>query len=1015
MRGQARFNVLGSVEIVVGDAPVPLERPQRRAVLAYVVLNAGRTVSSAELMEALWGEALPATAQAQVYALVCAVRQALRTAGADCLVSVPGGYRLEAAADETDLGVFEAKMKQAFELASDPRRAGRILRDALKLWRGEPLSGISASFAEPVRVQLRESRITAYEQLVELHLTAGLHREVIAELTALVAENPLRERLVAQLMLAMHRSERPAEALAVYRRCRDLLAAEHGMDPGPVLRDLERRILREETTIDLPSTVPPGVLAASARRFRPGEVRKFNSLPRDIGHFTGRTAQLELLLSIADSSFPTVVHAIDGMAGVGKTALAVHAAHKLASRFADGQLFVDLHGYTTGREPLTSDEALAVLLRAVGVADSLIPKNQDEKAARWRAELAGQRVLVVLDNAVSSAQVRPLLPGSAGCAVLVTSRRNLVGLDAAATLSLEPMPVPDAVALFRMITGPDRVDAEREAANEVVRLCGYLPLAVGIAAERLRTRPLWTVGRLAERLGEDHGRSALLRTDEHGVASAFTVSYQDLAAGEQRMFRLLGLCPGSDIDVYVAAALADVPVDLAENLLDALCDVNLLIRHSADRYRLHDLVRDFAHASAESDETALARTTACDRLLDYYLQVCELAAELNTPGRRKLGPGPRYRPAALPELSRPSDVWSWAWAEHGNLLPIARLAAQTGTGGHSWQVPRSIGTLLYKAGQHVAGLEAMTLGLEACSYDTDPAIRSVCLLDVSLMYRALGEYRHALDYLTEGTAIATKLGDREGMARSLSHLAELSYYIGSFADAITYALRSIELYREEGDRWHEATVLTILMDALCGLGRHREAIDAVKRAEVAVEGLADRRIAGHVMSRLGPAHSHLNEHDVALSLLRECVNIFREAKERRFEADYLHRLADALRRSGQPHEALKCAQEALVILHDVTDPIDLADTHNALGAAYSDLGKYHEALSHYRQTLAVTANVEYRIAQAHALGGTGRCLAMLNDPEGAAEHEGQAQTIYRDLGVPDAAHEGLLESEPPAV
>ena len=977
------FGILGPLEVRHGDGHVTIGGTKQRRVVATLALNAGRVVTLGQLVDAVWDGEPPVTARKQVQNAVAALR---RTPVGAALAAVGPGYVLRVPVDQVDAGRFERCLAEANAARArhDLVRAAETLRAGLAIWRGPALAGVGGRTALTAAGQLEERRLSAVIAWAEIALELGSHGVVADELSAELDRYPLCEPLAGLLMLALYRAGRAAESLVCYQRIRHTIAEDLGVDPGPELQSQYHRILAADPALNHRS-----------------EALQRNYLPRDIGHFTGRLAELDRLMSIVDSGGVTVIQAIDGMSGVGKTAIAVHAAHRFAGRFADGQLFIDLHGHTAGRDPLTAEEALDVLLRAVGVPDARIPKSLDERAAVWRGELAGRRVLLVLDNALSSAQVTPLLPGSAGCAVMITSRRRLTGLNSAEVLSLDTLPPDDAVALFRAVVGPDRCEAEPATVVEAVKLCGHLPLAISIAAARLRTRPQWTVADLVERLADDHRRTRLLQSEDRGVTAAFALSYQHLADAEQRMFRLLGVHPGSDIDVFAAAALAGLTVDEAENLLDALCDMHLLIPHLPGRYRLHDLVRDFARAGVEAEEPASQRSAALDRLLDYYLHVTQIATELDAPGRPSLGAGPRYRPTAVPRLTKTSEIRSWVDAEFANLLAVARLAAQHRAGEAGWQLPRNVGSLLYENGQLSASLEVFRIALAACGPETPPVVRSACLLDVSMMHKVLGQYRLALDFLNQGTANAAHSGDRDGIARSLIHKADLSYLIGSFTDAVTYATRGFEIYHDQADLWRAAAALTVIMDALSRLGRHREALDAADRAALPLDGFANLRQASAVLSRRGTAHSGLGEHDSAIRLLHQSVDLARQGEDRRFEADYLHRLAEATRRSGQPHEALNHARAALAILHDIADPVDLAETHNVLGAIHSDIHDYEVSLAHYRQSLEITATVEYRVAKAHAHSGISRCLTALGHP-GAQTHRQQALAIYAEIGVPEA-------------
>ena len=977
------FRILGSLEVWHAGQPVDIGGPKQRRVLAALATQPGRVVPIDRLVDAVWDGEPPRTARRQVQNAVSVLRQ---TAVGAVLAAHGPGYILRVPPEQIDAHRFEEHLSRAdaARAAGDLPAAADAVHAGLALWQGPALAGVGGRFAEAAEARLEERRLSAIAAWAEISLDMGRHASVVDELVAAVDRHPLREPLACLLMLALHRCGRTAEALVWYHRVRTALAEELGVEPGLDLRRLFERLLATDPTLAYQPV-------AQAR----------NDLPRDVAHFTGRSTELTRLMSIMDDRGTAVIQAIDGMAGIGKTALAVHAAHRLADRFPDGQLFVDLHGHTAGREPLTADAGLDLLLRAVGVRDEAIPKDLDEKAARWRAAVAGRRILIVLDDVLSPAQVRPLLPGSARCAVLVTSRRRLVGLDGVEVVSLDTLPRPDALALFGRIVGVERTGTEPAAAEEVVRRCGYLPLAIGIVAGWLRARPAWSVEHLAERLADEGRRPALMRVDDHGVAAAFALSYRHLPADQQRLFRLLGLHPGTDTDSYAVAALADLSAETVGPLLDALCDAHLLIQHRSDRYRLHDLVRDYARACGDVDEPEAQRTMARNRLLDYYLHVTEIGADLVAPHRHRLGPRPTYRPTHVPVVSTVSDAWSWFQAEHDNLPAVARLAAQHSTADHGWQIPRNIATYLYRSGHFGVVAAVLEAALAARSPSIGPVGRMVSLSNLALTYLGLGEYQLALEHLSEGLAVAKDTDDRRVVAVLLTLMATLSNLTGSFADGVTYASQAIETLRGRGDTAREAEALAALVEALVRLGRYREAIDTTRRTTDLDPSVNERNV-GVLLSRLGTAHSHLGDDDTALRLLTRSLEITRRTRDRPSQASCLHRLADALRKTGRYDEARGHAVEALDILRGIPDPADMTETHNALGAISNDLRRHRDALTHHRNALATAAAIGYRIGEAGARHGIGHALFALGDRDRAQRHWRRAVGLFVELGVPDA-------------
>ncbi|MBN6054789.1 winged helix-turn-helix domain-containing protein, partial [Nonomuraea sp. RK-328] len=707
-----------------GSRSLPALAPRHRAFLGYLLLHAGVALSVERLIDAMWGPTPPDTARAQVHAALTAIRRTLRAADAVHLVQTrPAGYVIVPEPGQLDLQEFAGLVAEA---ESEPAAAVRTLRAALALWRGPAFADVQAYFAEGARVRLEDQRLAAIERLVELELAAGRHAELIDLLAAELATHPLRERLAGQLMLALHRAGRQADALAAGRDYRRRLADEQGLDPGRGFLAVEETILRGEPGAAA-GTRPaqPEPPAAAAR-----PVGAF--LPYDVADFAGRSAQLVELCDGASRG--VTIRAIDGMAGIGKTALAVHAAHRLAERYPDGQLFVDLHAHTAGQRPLEPAEALEALLRQLGVPTERVPASMTERAALWRAELAGRRVLLVLDNAADTAQVRPLLPGASNCLVLITSRQRLTDLDGARTLSMDVLPLPDAVALFTGIVG-ERTAAEPEAVAEVLLLCGFLPLAVRIAATRLRHRPRWSVAHLAERLRDERRRLTELARSERGVAAAFTLSYRQLTDDQQRLFRLLGLYPGRDIEPHAAAALADLPVERTEDVLEDLLDAHMLQQRAFGRYLFHDLLRQYAAQLAAEQEPPHAGHEALTRLLGHHMSTASAAMDVLYPDSAHRRPRvERSAPPPVPLHDAPQAL-AWLDAERANLV----LAADRDLA-HTGPLATTLYRYLYDHAHHDDALALYGKALRAARHREDPAGEGRALTDLGWVHQVQGRH-----------------------------------------------------------------------------------------------------------------------------------------------------------------------------------------------------------------------------------------------------------------------------------
>jgi DNA-binding SARP family transcriptional activator len=543
------FRILGPVEVWDGDRRLDLGGPKARAVLAILLLSTNQVVSTDRLVDELWGEASPPTARNLVQVYVSRLRQALHrnrdgSATDQVLVTRPSGYLLRVQPGELDLDRFEELTAQARRAAAngDLKRAAECWRAALALWRGPALAGAASEVLRRTAVpRLEEARVVAVEERLEADLSLDRHVELVGELETLVGEHPLRERLRRQQMLALYRSGRRAEALAVYRSTRQVLVEELGLEPSPALQELERAIL-----LGHPAPEPAATTTRQAGHHPAPPVAPCQ-LPPDIDDFTGReatTAQVQRLLE-SEEATAIVISAIAGKAGVGKTALAVHVAHRLRPRFPDGQLYVNLRGAEA--QALDPPDVLAMFLRAVGVDGARIPQGLEERVQQYRARLADQRVLVVLDNAASEAQVRTLLPAGRGCAALVTSRIQLSGLEAAHPLHLDVLDPDQAVQLLARLAGPERVAAEPQAAQQIVRLCGLLPLALRIAGARLASRPQWPLALLAQRLADERRRLDELATGDLEVRASFALSYHGRGEAERRLFRLLGVLVGPQL------------------------------------------------------------------------------------------------------------------------------------------------------------------------------------------------------------------------------------------------------------------------------------------------------------------------------------------------------------------------------------------------------------------------------------------------------------------------------------
>ncbi|KAA2256353.1 tetratricopeptide repeat protein [Solihabitans fulvus] len=907
------FRILGSVEVSGTAGTARLAGSRQLTLLSTLLLHANHVVPVDQLTDALWHDAPPANAAAALRTYVFRLRRVLAATepGADRRITFTAGYRLRTEAGELDLEVFRDHVRRA-RAADRPSDAAEEFRSALALWRGPACGGVASRQVRTRAARLEEERLTALEARIDTDLALGRHAELVPELRDLVAAHRFRERLHGDLILALHGSGRRAEALHAFRTVQQTLVEELGVDPGTQLRELHQRILRRDPELTAsPSADPP------LRR---------NDLPHDIIDFTGRDTDLAGLLAVLPeddaSGAAVVIQAIDGMAGIGKTALAIHAAHHLAGRYPDAQLFIDLHGHTPDHRATEPVTALDALLRAVGVPGSRIPQDLDERSALWRSELAERKALVVLDNAATAAQVRPLLLGASGCLVLVTSRRRLSDLDAASVVSLDVLPVDDATDLFARVVGHDRAAAEPEQVRAVVALCGQLPLAIRIAAARLRNRPAWTVAHLAHRLSERRQRLTELTIEDSGVTTAFELSYHQLTAEQRRLFRLLGLVPGADFDACVAAALTGTGQEDAERLLEELVDMHLLQQDIPGRYRFHDLLRQHAADCADRDEPEQGRTDALRLAFEWCLHSASAADRALTmrPRRRfvQLAP-PRGAcpPMAFASRDRALD---WCEVERANLVAAIGRAAEL----DEHETVGKLALLLsgfFNLRKHWDDwISTHGLALTAFRRLGDREREALVLGKLGIAYEDLRQFDRALDCLGQAKDIARATGDRWTEGATLVNLGRLYHGLGQVDQALDHHRLALVACRETNDVHGEAATLNNIGDCLRELRRYPEAVDYLHQALTLARDTDNRYIEGFALHNLGEAHHHLRRFPEAVGYLRRALDVFRQSDNRYLEAFSLHILGAVLRATGRQDSAREAWLKAVTIFEDLGAP-----------------------------------------------------------------------------------------------
>jgi DNA-binding SARP family transcriptional activator len=923
------FGVLGPVEVWADGRAVDAGHARQRAVLAVLLLDAGRAVPTEVLIDRVWGEDPPRSVRNTLYGYVSRLKT-LVTSGQDperSLSRRPGGYLLRAAPGQVDLGRFRRLVAEA-TAAGDDGRGRVLLGEAVALWRGPALGGLDSPWLNAMRATLELERSAAVLGLNEIRLRRGEHGALAGELAAQAAAAPADERLIGQLMLALYRCGRQAEALRCYEQTRRQLASELGADPSPHLAGLHQQILRADPSLTAPRpavqvTAPvPRELPADVPAFT-GRVAELAELDRLLAGWATTAAQAPGSGSSAGPVTAAVISAVSGTAGVGKTALAVHWAHRAAEHFPDGQLYVNLRGYD-GDRPVTAADALAGFLRTLGVPGEDIPPDQDQRAARYRSLLAGQRMLVVLDNASQADQVRPLLPGTPGCAAVVTSRDALAGLvarDGATRLDLDLLPLDEAVALLTELIG-EPAQADPDATAALARRCARLPLALRIAAELAAARHQVPLAILAADLASRQRRLDLLDAagdPRTAVRAVFSWSCQQLTPDAARMFRLLGLHPGPDISVPGAASLAAIAEPDARRWLHELARAHLIAEHVPGRYAFHDLLRAYAAEQANHTGSDTDRREATGRVLDHYLHTAAGAARLLNPAMEPVALAPP-RPGAAP--GQPADrrqAQAWFEAEHQVLLAALPLAAESGFNTHAWQLPWTMTSFLQR-GHGQEWVATQRTALAAATRLGDTAAQAISGRLLALAYTSLGDHDQARRYFASSLTLYQRLGNRLGQAKIQQSLGVLADSQGRYADALGHAEQALRLYRATGDKANEAEALNAVGWCHGLLGDYQQARAFCRQALTSSAQAGNHWLEGYIWDSVGYAEHHLGHLAEAVACYEQALSITRDGGDRRLEAGTLTRLGDSRHAAGELAQAREAWQQALAILEDLQHP-----------------------------------------------------------------------------------------------
>ncbi|MFE7503747.1 BTAD domain-containing putative transcriptional regulator [Promicromonospora sp. NPDC057488] len=978
------FQVLGHVSARSERGPVPLGSARQRAVLAALLVEPGAHVSLDQLADRVWGTTPPRSARQTLHSYVSRLRSVLNEHDGPLLERRSGGYVFQADESAVDLQRFRALVAQARRVDDD--RAAALWQEAMGLWQGRPFAGLDSDWLRSTAVRLEAERFAAVLDHNDLLLRSGEHAHLLPDVVAAAEKHPLDERLAGQVVLALYRCGRQSDALAHYRLLQESLADELGSDPGPGLRELHQRILRHDAELPVPdgtsdadrsapasaSLARPASDAAAGRPPRPAQ------LPLDVTGFTGRSDDLrrldELLPGVDDgrAGQTVVITAIRGTAGVGKTALAVHWAHRVAHGFPDGQLYVNLRGYDP-EQPMRPADALARFLTALGVPERDIPLEDDDRAARYRSELADRRLLIVLDNAGSVAQVRPLLPGSGASTVVITSRDSLAGLVAvhgAHRIDLDLLPAADAADLVRRLIG-ERVDADPAAAELLAEQCARLPLALRVAAVLVTSQPDRPLADVVAELADLQERLELL--DPGGdpyatVRAVFSWSIQYLPDQAARTFRRLGLHPGPDLDQYAAAALTGLAPNRARRVLETLVSAHLLHRTGPGRYGMHDLLRAYAIHLTTIEDTDGDRHEAVERLLGYYQASALAAVDTLYPAEVS------YRPAAdpgnpTPDLAEPASAHDWLLVECICLVAIAEHAAD------------------HQRSDYVVGL-------------------------ARILYRHLVETNLTGLVALSGHALraAEAVGDLNGQAHALWQLGSGHFWMGKDETAGDLLRRAMILYRQMGDLVGQARALTGLGQISNQRGRYESALEDLWQATALYRQAGDRLGELKSLNGLGLVEERLGNYAQAVEIHHQCLEIVRELGARSLEPTTLNNLAGAELGRGRRSAAAEYAHQSRAIIEGLGNPTSKAHALDTLGELYLRLGEVGPAGECFQRALAHFCQIGKRGDQAWSINGLGEAARLAHDPAAAIALHTDALTIAIDeelLHQQARAHAGL--------
>ncbi|MFU8851314.1 AfsR/SARP family transcriptional regulator [Micromonospora sp. SL1-18] len=992
------IQVLGGLTARIQGRILRLGTPKQQLVLAMLALHTGRLVTVDQMVDELWPENPPRSAVPNVRTYAANLRRSLESVacGRVTIVREQGGYRLPLDESRVDLMRLSAQWLRARKLADagDRPRAGELLGRVVDAWQEPLLVGLPLG---PALLARRENvdreRQLAVEFLADLHLRAGRADLAVPLLRAHASQQPIREPAQGLLMRALIQADDLSGAVAVYQATRNALAEQLGVLPGAELEQLRRQAVGARRTVR--ERAPSAGLEAAGRS--DDQARPANWMPRAAPDFVGRREIVERMLAeiAAEDEATPAIRLIDGMAGCGKTTLAVHLAARLANRYPDGQLFVDLHGHSKGA-PVQPAAALVILLRQLGVPAGRIPSDLSDRMETWQRELAIRRVVVVLDNAADSGQVEPLLPTFGGCVVFVTSRRRLLTLTARLPVSLPVLAEPEALSLLTALVGEDRIRADLEAATDLVRICGCLPLAIRLAGTRLAHRPAWSMSDMVRRLVGKPAFLPQLQAEDRTVVEAFAESYEPLSDPAKRVFRSFGLAAGSHLDAAMIGALADVSVDVAAELVDELVDRHLVEEIAAGRYRLHDLMRQYAFELSLQTDSETTRRASVAGLLDHLVHsVVKVSASIDE--QRLVSQQLRLACPLRPDLlsgRRPGDL-EWLDEQRLNLDALVRQAAQEGHETLAWQLARAAWRFFYTRGYFDDISATHREGLAAADRAGDR--HAVALMHNYLASACVrtGAYHEALAHLNAVVSIRADLGDVDGTNRARVNLSVVYWLTGRLRESLEINMSMLRVGVLDS-----LPVLPNLGLTLRCLGRYEESMAIHRLHLFLARARQDHFHMSNALGHLGGVRYRLGESTQAERLLHASLALRDRDGHQYARAETLSDLAGAYRQLGRYDEAMRNHHAALEAAANSGERHVQAEARNELAMTLRAMGRFEESAATYREALDIATRIAHPYEQGRALNGIAEHLVAV-DPAEARRYWRRALAVFERMGVPE--------------